>query len=523
MKNKYRFIVPLTAVLVAVSVTFVHCLNFVGNGTAFALEGAENTETDGSADSVAYPYTHTFSISAYYSPLPGQYHYVTGSYQGDIRLNGRGTNGADGTQVYPGMIAAPKSYQFGTKMYIPGIGMTAVHDRGGAIVEAVKEGEEGEGGVGGPKHDRLDLWMGYGDKGLERALSWGLRTVEVTIYGIDNNIAEDVEIPGYDPDEKINQEYFYIPEYYQDSSFAGNSAPKPDRLFPEDLWYLSEGDEVKSLQEYLKQLGYFNGIVNGYFGDETRMAIYVFQKDKGLVQSIADLGAGHFGPSTRDALEKEILTRKEELSPKVNLGPDTQDPDAVKKLQKALSVLGYDVDVNGSYDSKTSKAVLKFQIDNNVLDNASDYGASYFGPRTLSTLTLKLNDALKNGKIEIPVAHANDEIGLLVRSEQVLAPPMHTDLKLGDVGPEVTRLQQELKNLSLLRIDPTGNYGEVTSHAVFKFQQIYGLVGDENSEYAGVFGSQTRAKLNEIIASKNYYNKKISEKRVKSEKVSAAR
>ena len=57
-----------------------------------------------------YPYVKKFKISAYYSPLPCQNKYATGSYQGDIRLNGSGVNSADGTPVYPGMIAAPKTY-----------------------------------------------------------------------------------------------------------------------------------------------------------------------------------------------------------------------------------------------------------------------------------------------------------------------------------------------------------------------------------------------------------------------------
>ena len=66
-------------------------------------------------------------------PSPNQPHYFKGTYEKEVRLNGRGTNGADGTQVYPGMIAAPKTFPFGTKMQIPGIGFVAVHDRGGAI------------------------------------------------------------------------------------------------------------------------------------------------------------------------------------------------------------------------------------------------------------------------------------------------------------------------------------------------------------------------------------------------------
>lgn len=100
----------------------------------------------------------TFTITAYYSPLPCQEYYVTGSYEGDKRLNGNGTHGADGTPVYPGMIAAPKSYAFGTKLHVPGVGNVAVHDRGGAIVTSGSQGQA---------YDRLDIWMGYGDKGLK--------------------------------------------------------------------------------------------------------------------------------------------------------------------------------------------------------------------------------------------------------------------------------------------------------------------------------------------------------------------
>ncbi|MCC6643813.1 hypothetical protein IT411_03620, partial [Candidatus Peregrinibacteria bacterium] len=79
-----------------------------------------------------FPYEETFTITAYYSPIEGPKRYIRGSLEADKKLNGNGTNGADGTPVYPGMIAAPKSIPFGTKMMIPGIGTVAVHDRGGA-------------------------------------------------------------------------------------------------------------------------------------------------------------------------------------------------------------------------------------------------------------------------------------------------------------------------------------------------------------------------------------------------------
>lgn len=60
------------------------------------------------------------------------------------------------------MIAAPKSYAFGTKIELDGIGVVSVHDRGGAIGS-------------GNGYDRIDIWMGSGDEGLERTLAWGRR------------------------------------------------------------------------------------------------------------------------------------------------------------------------------------------------------------------------------------------------------------------------------------------------------------------------------------------------------------
>lgn len=109
-----------------------------------------------------------FVTTAYYSPLPNQSFYLRGSYEADVRLNGRGTHGASGKEVYPGMLAAPKTYAFGTQIYFPDFGIGTVDDRGGAIVSAGSRGYDA---------DRIDIWMGEGEEGLKRALTWGKRTV----------------------------------------------------------------------------------------------------------------------------------------------------------------------------------------------------------------------------------------------------------------------------------------------------------------------------------------------------------
>ncbi len=341
------------------------------------------------AEEVPDYYLETFIISAYYSPLLEQTRYVTGSYEGDIYLNGGGVHGADGTPVYPGMIAAPKKYAFGTKMNIPGVGIVSVHDRGGAIVEK---------GVRGHEYDRLDIWMGYGDPGLERALNWGKRTVDVIVYGTNTDIQDSVYLEGYSAAEQFLQNTVLVP-----------------LNFPNDIYFGSEGEDVKKMQGYLKDWGYFEGEPSGFYGDETASAIYLFQLDNELVESADDLGAGHFGINTRRVFDKFIT--------------------------------------NGVDEQK-----IKLQKGSRLMKNYTD-----------------LNE---------------------VKTE------FNSSIEIGEKGEAVTMLQNELNRLGYLRIPATGFYGEVTAHAVFKFQQSQGLVKTEEDNGAGYFGPATRSVMNSILASR---------------------
>ena len=80
--------------------------------------------------------TRDFVVTAYYSPMPNQSFYLRGNYEAEKRLNGNGTHGASGKPVFTGMLAAPSSYSFGTRIEFDGLGVGIVEDRGGAIVEA---------------------------------------------------------------------------------------------------------------------------------------------------------------------------------------------------------------------------------------------------------------------------------------------------------------------------------------------------------------------------------------------------
>ena len=43
-----------------------------------------------------------------------------------------------------------------------------------------------------------------------------------------------------------------------------------------------EGPIVKEIQQRLKDLGYYTGLIDGQFGGQTRDAVIAFQKDRGL-------------------------------------------------------------------------------------------------------------------------------------------------------------------------------------------------------------------------------------------------
>lgn len=355
----------------------------------------------------------TFKISAYYSPLPCQDRYATGSYEGDIRLNGNGTNGADGTPVYPGMIAAPKTYAFGTKMNIPGIGIVAVHDRGGAIVASNSAGV----------YDRLDVWMGYGDVGLKRALNWGKRDVDVVMYGVTDEVEEQVSLMGFSAEESVpncgggevtEEVVEEAPEIEEASPVIfTDESPNVHTSDEEDVLSVgSTGSDVVALQEELRRLNFLRIDPTGYYGEVTEHAVFKFQQSQGLVASVDEEWAGIYGPVTREKMQTFVIARSErekmiaqassrtesteeivavmtsdtpiltkELEPGVN-------DDEVIVLQQFLMEGGYfeNPGVTNFYGSLTREAVIRFQIANGLIESESDTGAGRVGPSTLRAI-----------------------------------------------------------------------------------------------------------------------------------------
>lgn len=352
----------------------------------------------------------TFITTAYYSPLPDQAYYLTGSYESEIRLNGRGTNGADGTEVYPGMLAAPKSYPFGTQIFIDGLGLGTVHDRGGAIVPA---GERGH------SHDRIDIWMGKGEAGLARALQWGKRTVEATVY--------------FDGGQSGGFDFSSVPQI--PLKRLPKAPPPAERI----LTLGARGDEIITLQKDLTELGFYANEITGYYGELTRAAVFRFQLDAGVLGNAETKGAGDFGPRTSAALTERLRQKHEALLKELEaILPALQtglEPGAAGEAVTGLQTVLYHIGLlkkqpTGVYDDSTREAVLAFQMEAGLVGTPQNLGAGVFGPKTKASLLAMLQER------QMRLQNSSPAIAVTAEFAGTVTPPLEDDTPHPSASPE---------------------------------------------------------------------------------------
>lgn len=133
------------------------------------------------------------------------------------------------------------------------------------------------------------------------------------------------------------------------------------------------GDDVITVQQRLKELGYYTGSIDGVYGSGSIAAATAFQKNNGLkvdgltgqstyaaLFSSSAVAAGSSGSSSSGSSSSSGAYVKLQSGDK---GTE------VKKLQQALKNLGYNVSADGTYGPITVAAVTAFQKLNGLDDD----------------------------------------------------------------------------------------------------------------------------------------------------------
>ena len=400
-------------------------------------------------------YEQEFLITAYYSPLPNQCCYVKGGYVADKVLNGEGHTAADGTGVYPGMIAAPSTYPFGTTVKLPGLGTFVVHDRGGAITE-----------LGNGAH-RLDIWVGHGEEGLARALAFGLQRVTGTVYPNGTGqptVAFELDSLGSPIDELHN--------YFVEKDNLLALRPKEGE----------RGLSVYLLQDYLQEIGYLRRNPTGFFGPETSRAFTAFLNDFQVDAPTNELS------ETSAAYVLGARARLGARDPIASHVDDDASPQEVTNAQRMLRFLGYySGRTNGEYDDNIKGAIYNFQKDHGLVGSWESPGAGRIGP-----ITSKAIHAVWNRKVV--GTHAKHFLDLRTIETTLASKGTRIEQFLGEgyYGKQVTLLQNQLVALGFFSADEVnGSFGPMTKEAVTQYQFDRGIIASRDDSGAGYVGPST--------------------------------
>ena len=311
---------------------------------------------------------------------------------------------------------------------------------------------------------------------------------------------------------------------YSDSAIAANTVitptpkvtatptPVPTGKVPTvTLKSGDKGEDVKTLQRRLKELGYYKSNIDGKMGRDTVNALKAFQRAHGLKDD------GVAGKATYEVLFGENALKKGATpTPAATDTPAPTDaataaPTAtadtsanwptlrkndsgtnVAQLQEALIQLGYlSGKADGNYGTDTVAAVKAFQKANKLTEDG------VAGQKT-QILLFSGNAAAATAK---PTATPSPTPKTTEKATATPTPaPASSVLKVGSKGAEVKSLQQKLIELGYLRGTADGIFGSKTADAVKAFQKANKLTAD------GIAGQKTLNSLSTASASSSSSN-----------------
>ncbi|WP_165763699.1 peptidoglycan-binding protein [Halalkalibacter urbisdiaboli] len=146
-----------------------------------------------------------------------------------------------------------------------------------------------------------------------------------------------------------------------------------------------QGENVLSLQAYLKALAYYKGAHDGIFGPRTKQAVIQYQASHSLITDgiAGPITLGHLLTSesiVKHQVSKDAIVHENENDPTKAI--TTSEPsetlsgqsllkegatgEQVKSIQEQLEKYGYYQGVDGIFGAKTKKAVRAFQAAHNL-------------------------------------------------------------------------------------------------------------------------------------------------------------
>ena len=260
------------------------------------------------------------------------------------------------------------------------------------------------------------------------------------------------------------------------------------------------GEDVRSVQLRLTELGYYTGTTTAVYDTTTMAAVRRFQLYNGLdadglagSKTFAVLYAAYAIPNPENATAAPQVTPTPTPAPGATEQPGYTVPtrtlrsgytgEDVRSVQLRLTELGYYTGTTTAvYDTTTMAAVRRFQLYNG-LDADGLAGSKTFAVLYAAYAIPNPENATAAPQVTptpTPAPGATEQPGYTV--------PTRT-LRSGYVGDDVRSVQLRLAELGYYTTTVTGEYGTATVTAVTAFQKENGLDAD------GVAGSKTYAVL----------------------------
>jgi len=354
-----------------------------------------------------------FRVTAYYSPLPNQSHYIKWNYENEIIMNGKWIKWASWKKVFSWMIAAPAKYKFWTKIKLKWLWIAEVSDRWGAIVKAWERNF---------KYDRIDIWCGYWEEWLQRAMFWGNRVIEWEILSENSKIDLDIKkilAPRWtiyhaikNPDlietKSVEKKVYLL--WKKENKFIPIESVKIG-LFS---WPIKNKEWIKELQKIFNNMKLYSWEIDWEYSN-IKNIVLKFQLENKVIKTKNDIWAWNFWPKTRKTLkekynlflenekkEKERIEKEKKLQKikEEKIRKETEkrinniwnlkiwdiSPE-VRQCQVALKQLWYfNYKDTAIFWEKTKQSIINYQLDKNVIPNTSIYWAWIFWPKTRKSI-----------------------------------------------------------------------------------------------------------------------------------------